>query len=34
MLVNDFTWGMHYLLQALMGYVLLALVIVSSKKSS
>ena len=34
MLGDDFTWGMHYLLQALMGYVMLAVVIVSLKKSS
>ena len=31
---DDFAWGLHYLLQALVGYVMLAVVIVSSKKSS
>ena len=34
MMDDDFAWGLGYLLQALSGYVLLAVVIVSSKKSS
>ena len=31
---DDFAWGLFNLLQALLGYVLLAVVIVSSKKPS
>ena len=34
MMDDDFAWGLSLLLQALSGYVLLAVVIVSSKKSS
>ena len=34
LLDDDFAWGLSLLLQALSGYVLLAVVIVSSKKSS